>query len=75
MLENIKMTKTSYIKKENTKTVWQATKEENDLISENKYNNIIEAKRFFQNLGYKNIIQGYSDRDCISQKAKINISI
>ena len=51
MLENIKMTKTSYIKKENTKTVWQTIKEEKDLINENKYNNIIEAKRFFQNLG------------------------
>jgi hypothetical protein len=51
MLENIKMIKTSYVKKEGTKTVWQEVKEENKLISEEQYNNIIEAKRFFQNLG------------------------
>lgn len=51
MLENIKMTKISYIKKENTKTVWQEIKEEKSNISEKHYNNIIESKRFFQNLG------------------------
>lgn len=51
MLENIKMTKISYIKKEGTKTVWQEIKEEDNFINEKQYNNIIEAKRFFQNLG------------------------
>ena len=50
MLENIKMTKTSYIKKENTKTVWQVVNEEKDFINEKQYNNIIEAKRFFSKL-------------------------
>lgn len=61
MLENIKMTKTSYIKKENTKTVWQVVNEEKDFINEKQYNNIIEAKRFFQNLGgYEKHNKGYT---------------
>jgi len=51
MLENIKLTKIGYEKKEGTKTVWEEIEREEKTIDEKYYNNIVDAKQFFKNLG------------------------
>jgi len=63
MLDNIKLTKIGYQKKEGTKTVWEEIEKEEKTIDEQYYNNIVDAKHFFQNLsGTERHTKGYTSQ-------------
>lgn len=47
----ITLTKLSQTRKPGTKTVWQTDKTEVDEISEEQYNNCVEAAPFFRRMG------------------------
>ena len=49
--KNIEMTKTSYVLND----TWEQTEQEQKLITEQHYTNIVEAKQFFLNLGGQEI--------------------
>jgi aspartyl aminopeptidase len=51
------LTKTSYIKKEGTKTVWIETGKTTEEISENHYNNFINAAPSFRRMGGSETLQ------------------
>lgn len=46
-----KLTTTKQTKKEGTQTVWIDTEVSESFISETEYNNLVDARTFFKNLG------------------------
>lgn len=57
----IKVTKTTYIIKPGTKTVWQQVEQETKVVNEDHYRNLVESAPFFRRLGGSEYLErGYT---------------